>query len=107
MVTNDNNNNKYNACNWKEMMNLYIIDNKDNPKSTLNISEEDKEKTIFNEFINYLYPKKEENNDLNNNNSSKEVPKFFFRNPLVFNELQLAVKSEAKHRFLINITNDS
>lgn len=87
--------------NWKEMMENFIQDEISNGNFNLKKSYHDKEKETFSEFYDYLSDsyKKESLND-------KSFPKFFFKNPLVFNELQVAVKSESKQRFLANVANE-
>lgn len=85
--------------NWKEMLEYYIQDEMSQQNPNLKKSYNEKEKETFEEFYNYLKLSSESNND-------SEIPKFFFKNPLVFNELQIQVKSEAKHRYLANIANE-
>lgn len=85
-----------NSSTWKDMMEEYIKDEGMKGKQFTNRTFEEKEKEVYDLFIDYL--------DLNN--KKNEIPKFYFRNPLVFNELQLAVKSDAKQRFLMNVSND-
>lgn len=95
------NNNKVSRYTWKDMLSFYIENNKSSKDSMYNFTEEEKENEIFKDFMSYI-----EDNNITINNTTKSIPKFFYRNPLIYNELQLAVKSEAKHRFLINISND-
>lgn len=76
---------------WKERMQDYI----DSQKISQQTSEE-KEREVHRLFREYMANEEE--------NRGNVIEKFYYKNPLVLNELQLAVKSEAKQRFLITIS---
>ena len=82
--------------NWKEILEHFICSEEENKLSQTKPKQSDleKEKVIFSTFLDYI---KEE---------PSEFPRFYYKNPLFWNELHIAVKSEAKHRFLTNLANE-
>jgi len=70
--------------NWKDLLDYYI-------KSGKKRTAEDQEKETTDEFFKYMeYYENKTNN----------IPKFYFKKPINYNDLYFNVKTEAKNRFL-------
>jgi hypothetical protein len=76
-----------NLHSWKDLLENYIQNNYNETDS------ERQERKGCEELISYIG---------NYEGSQGELPKFFYKKPMVYNDLYFAVKSEAKSRFLSN-----
>lgn len=87
---------------WKEMLETYISEEKQKGNKNIEKSTEDKEREIYNDVMEYL----ELNQQDIKPKQQKTIPKFYYKNPLIINDIQLAIKSEAKQRFLMTYSNE-
>ncbi len=72
---------------WKDLLESYIQNN------YIQTDSDRQEKQGCEDLITYLK---------NDDTSQGGLPKFFFKKPMVYNDLYFAVKTEAKSRFLSN-----